>query len=247
MKIKLNIFFLSLLILYVHELNCQQWQKISPLPSKQWEEKYILQNYVSGRYDKNISSRSELVSFLLHGNSSSSSPSKNFYIKFPNYDKNHPLIVIEERQPVDYLRIESQVLEANQNWTILGPCNFQDVTIPISKLTALVQFPHQENNKIVFVPAILYHSTPPSQYQIYKATFIAGQAIESGYFKIFNGKKVIHEGYIGRQLGGARFDIRIPINKLPNSKTILTLEAGLTEEGFPNGPLIRFNFMHLPI
>ena len=224
-------------------LHGQQRQRISPLPK--WEQKNDKGDYVVGSYMKKVSARTELVSFYAHLPNDLDSKG-SWFLSHYGPIKAQPLIVMTEKQPVDYLRLESAKQTSNGGiWKTYGPWSFAPNSIPAANMAVLIQY-EPKGQAAYFVPAILYQKQKPAAIQSYRAVFLAGSALKSGSYTVSQGNTVLHSGKIGQQLGGATFNINIPLSKLPAKGAALRVQLSLIEQGKTNGPQLVFDFYHQP-
>lgn len=226
-------------------LHAQQRQRIVPLPGNLWKQKKDYDGFVIGSYFQKVSARTELVSFyaFLEDTLNTSDP---WMLRHFSPAKAKPLIVMEEKRPVEYLRLESNAaLTPAGNWKTQGPWTFRPSVIPAANLAVLIQY-EVNPQQPYFVPAIIYRSKAPARLKSYKATFIAGCALQGGTFTVKQGKSIIHKGNIGRQLGGASFNISIPVDKLPQKGGLFQVNVSLIETGQSNGPQLVFDLYHQP-
>lgn len=246
LKLKHQCFFpLLLLLLFSQTLSAQQRQLIKPLPENQWRGKNSFGQYVAGKFLEKVSTKSILISFYGYLERDAN-PQVDWKIRHYTPEKSDYLVVVEEKHPVEYVRLESTIQQAKgDSWNTFGPWKMQVADVPVRNLAVLVQ--HQSKGEApFFVPALVYQSEPPGDIRLYRATFLAGADYSSGTYKVYHNNEVLHEGNIGQQLGGARFNLRIPTSKLPAQGAMLTVMVSLVEAGVPNGPELIFDFYHPP-
>ncbi len=233
------------LLLSATGLQAQQRQRIVPLPGSQWKQKKDYDGFMIGSYFQKVSARTELVSFYAFLEDTLNTGGQ-WNVRHYSPAKAKPLIVIEEKRPVEYLRLESGASQTPAgNWKNQGPWTFRPAAIPAANLAVLIQY-EVKPQQPYFVPAIVYRSKAPAQIKSYKAAFIAGTALKGGTYTVKQGKTVLHKGNIGQQLGGASFNISIPVDKLPKKGGIFQVDVSLIESGQSNGPQLVFDFYHQP-
>jgi hypothetical protein len=232
---------LVLLVLLAGGLWGQQRQRILPLPAAQWKQKQEQGEFVIGSYLEKVSARTELISFhaALPDNLNSK---EKWHITYFAPATTAPLIVIQEKQPIDYIRLESAKMAGQKNrWKTCGPWTLAPNNIPAANMAVLIQY-----NNTYFVPALLYQSQKPAKIQSYRAVFMAGTAIKSGEYVVSQGSTILHRGNIGRQLGGNAFHINIPYEKMPKTGGLVQVKVSLVEADQQNGPQLLFDFYHQP-
>ncbi len=233
------------LFLLTPGLQAQQRQRIVPLPGNQWKQKKDYGGFVIGSYFQKVSARTELVSFYAFLEDTLNTGGQ-WNVRHFSPAKAKPLIVIEEKRPVEYLRLESGAnLTPAGDWKTQGPWTFHPSVIPVANLAVLIQY-EVKSKQPYFVPAIIYRTKAPGQIKSYKASFIAGSALKGGKYTVKQGKTVVHKGNIGQQLGGASFNISIPVDKLPKKGGLFQVDVSLIEMGQSNGPQLVFDFYHQP-
>ncbi len=236
----------------------KQVESIAALSEDSWIETMRKKGYLEGTYLEKISGPKSRLLSMVGYMEKEGDMAKPWMIDYFAAAGIEPMLVIEEKFPEELIRIESNQLQnSTNNWETFGPVKLDKLGIDISEITILVQI-RSEDGTPFFIPAFIYQSEKPQKINVYRITFYAGQDYSGGSYKVFFEDEVVHEGFVGNQLGGSRFDLRIPVSKLKKSGVYFLLislkEVGLLQpDGSRSfqmkdyGPELRMHFYHHPL
>lgn len=179
MKQSLALFFLLVLSVSVFAQDDEIWQRNNDRG-----------NRFEGTRTQKVNSTLQLVGF--HGSFEPYTFSEGQVLQVAFYSDTTATISVsaEELKRQAYYWMESKPFEVAPGANTFGPWEVDAVlaseNIPTENLAILIQQP--DMGKKSFLPAFIFHTTPPDSALIYKAYFLAGKTIYNYRYRIYRGK-----------------------------------------------------------
>ena len=223
--------------------------------SEKWLKENNRGNRYEGTYSKEVSSATELVSFMGSFEPYSIGQGQKLSVKFYLPATNAFYLKAEEVRPMNYYWMESSG-NAQKGWQSFDNWPVDDwikkLNVQASNLGVLIKLDGSRSRQVA--PAIVFHQHSPTYLDRYVAKYRLGTAITGGNYQIVSGKherilpvgiKPIHQGVIYRKSGGSFFNILIPTTKL-EQEGWYTVAIQLNKYNSNDKINHQFTFYHFP-
>jgi hypothetical protein len=219
-----------------------------------WVKKVEKGQYTEGVYSLNVSASLEIISFYSHFEPYETGRNQQLRVDFFSPTEDYYLFKAEEKRILSYYWLESKPGRVKKGKNHFGPLSvdglIQSLNVSPSNLGFLLRLKDDKSDYLL--PVSVYHSTPASQVENYQAVFRLGKSISGGEFKVYKGeysgllpeKQLVQSGRIGRNLGGATFQIAIDAAPLAKYEGWMTVHLSMTERNSIQKLPFRFYFYH---
>ena len=223
-------------------------------PDEKWKER----NDKGNRYEGKISMKVrrpliELISF--YSFKEEYTQDSILKVRFYLHDNFHVYLVAQELERREYYWMEAKPQKWRIGWNEFGPWPVAQVLgryeIPAGNLGILIRLfekePYLEGGSGYISPAILYHSSLPSEARDYTAYFMPGKSFSGGSYEIYkglNGGELLVKGLVGRQSARVAFPVKFCLPRNWQGLVRFKIIVNIINEGTSSH---EYYFYHIPI
>lgn len=201
-----------------------------------------------------MSASLEIISFYSHFEPYETGRNQQLKVEFFSPTEDYYLFKAEEKKILSYYWLESRPGRVKKGKNSFGPLfvdgMIRSLNVSPSNLGFLLRLKGDKSDYLL--PVSVYHSTPVPEIENYQATFRLGKTITGGEFKVYKGeysgllpeKQLVQSGRIGRNLGGATFQIAIDAASLAGYEGWVTVHLSMSERNIVQKLPFRFYFYH---
>lgn len=241
----------GLFIFYIFLIGSLEGQRI-PI----WIDRIDQEGYKEGIYALQVDAPIiDLVSLTSFFEAYELNQGHQLYVRFYSpLDSTYFLIKAEEKRVTEFYWMESDPNTSNKDWNFFPPWSvdgqLSQRNIKKENLGVIIRL--KNDNSRYLSPALIYHSSPPSNIDSYTAIFRLGVHIRKAEYEIYKGdhtgippeKNLLDRGLIGKKFGSSNFSINLDSSKLGDYEGWLTVDMTLFERGKPTVYPYKFYFFH---
>lgn len=211
-------------------------------------------HYIEGVYSLEVGASLEVISFYDYFEPYETGKKQQMQAAFYAPGVDSFLLKAEEKKIVGYYWMQSKPAKSKKGANVFGPWYadgmLKKLAVPASNLGVLLRYRGRESNYLL--PLSVYQGATPKTSEQYKAVFRLAKSISKGQFKVYKGEysgiapesKLAQQGMIGKNLGGAVFQIAIDKSNLRDYTGWVTVTLLLEERNTTNKTPFRFYFYH---
>jgi len=227
-------------------------------PGKKWKARNDKDNRYEGSISKEVAGKPwiKLISFYSFKEEYNSD--SILKVKFYIHDVPRVYLTAQELENKKFYWMEAKRREWGLGWNEFGPWPVETVLerlrVPVENLGVLVKLFKEQidlgKESGLIAPAVIYHSSPPLEINLYTAFFVPGKTLSGVKYQIYKGCKgneIVDEGPLGRQNKGIPFPVKFQLPKDWQGIARLKIIANKKNDPSLIPSTEEYCFYHIPV
>ena len=227
-------------------------------PGKEWKARNDKGNRYEGSIDKEVASESPIKLVSFYSFKEAFNPDSILKVKFYIHDVSRVDLTAQELENKEFYWMEAKRQKWRPGWNEFGPWPVETVldrlSVPVENLGVLVKLFNEqtdlEEESGLIAPAVIYHSSSPSEINFYTAFFVPGKTLSGVKYQIYKGcrgNEIVDEGPLGRQGMGIPFPVEFQLAKDWQGIARLKIIANIKNDPSLIPSTEEYRFYHIPV